>query len=191
MSKHKTPYLGNNSKVSAIINCLPLPSKNYIQRYMSLDTKEKPLGLTVYYEKQEGSAGQNLNASSYTIMEKNALVLFAMIKNLDEIKFAYRDSKSTGSLDTSKYSVIFSYKRRDIENTYGNTASMYDNLELLKNALYNNSSNNNFKKYSFYNLPEFTDEEVTSARAVVEKYFKALHDKNDKAILETIHKKRK
>ncbi|QCX34141.1 DUF4829 domain-containing protein [Caloramator sp. E03] len=193
ISKHKTPYLGNNSNVSSLINCLPLPSKNYIQHYISLNTKEKPLSLTVYYEKKEGSAGQNLTASSYAIMEKNALVLFAMIGNLDDIKFAFRDTPSTGSLDTSKYNMIFPYTRRDIENTYGNTAPMYNNIELLKNAIYNDSLNsgNNYKKYIYLNLPEFTDEEVASARAVVEKYFKAVHDKNDKAILETLHEKRK
>lgn len=192
IQKHKTPYLGDNSKVSSLVNCLPLPSKNYIQKYISMDTIKKPLTLTVYYEKREGSKGQSLNSSSYTIMEKNALVLFSMIKNLDEVKFAYRDSISSGSLDTSKYNMIFSYNRNYIENTYGNTAKMYDNIELLKNAIYNSSnSNNNFKKYSFYNLPEFTDEEVSSARAVVEKYFKAIHDKNDKEILETLHEKRK
>lgn len=193
IQKHKTPYLGDNSKVSSLINCLPLPSKNYVQKYISMDTKEKPLTLTVYYEKKEGSNGQSLNSSFYTIMEKNALVLFAMIKNLDEVKFAFRDTPSVGSLDTSKYNINFPYTRRDIENTYGNTASMYDNIELLKNAIYNGSLNsgNNYKKYIYLNLPEFTDEEVSSARAVVEKYFKAIHDKNDKEILETLHEKRK
>ncbi|MCX7884129.1 MAG: DUF4829 domain-containing protein [Caloramator sp.] len=189
IQKHKTPYLGDNSKVSSLVNCLPLPSKKYIQKYISMDTTKKPLTLTVYYEKKEGANGQSLNNSFYTIIEKNALVLFAMIKNLDEVKFAFRDTPSTGSLDTSKYNMIFPYTRKDIENTYENTTSMYDNIEVLKNAIY--SSGNNYKKYVYLNLPEFTDKEVSSARAVVEKYFKAIHDKNDKEILETLHEKRK
>jgi len=37
----------------------------------------------------------------------NALVVFSMIDNLDEVTFAYRISQSNGELDTSKYDTTF------------------------------------------------------------------------------------
>jgi len=44
-------------------------------------------------------------------MNKNALVLFCMIDNLDEVTFAFRDSQSDGKLDDSKYySALFHFR---------------------------------------------------------------------------------
>lgn len=141
ISKHKTPYVGDNSKVSAIAGHLPVPDNYFIQQYTSMKTSEKPYGLTIYYEakldkKYEGewpivtpdsAIEQNSRA--------NALVAFSMIDNLDEVTFAFRNSKSDGKLDQSKYNTTFTFPRKAFEEKYGDLSVLGENLDLLEEAL--------------------------------------------------------
>ena len=48
--KYKTPYVGDNSKVSTIVNTLPVPDNYFKQQYISMVTDKKPYKLNVYYE---------------------------------------------------------------------------------------------------------------------------------------------
>jgi len=65
----------------------------------------------------------------------NALVVFSMIDNLDEVTFAYRISQSSGELDNSKYDTTFTFKRDDFEKIYGDLSVFRDNLDILQNEL--------------------------------------------------------
>lgn len=47
ISKYKTPYIGDNSKVSAITYRLPTPDKYFRQKYIFLRTDVKPYNLTI------------------------------------------------------------------------------------------------------------------------------------------------
>lgn len=114
IEKYKTSYIGNHTRVGNIISLLPLPDSNFRQQYMSMVTSSKPYKLTVYYE--GGAIG---NSKINSIMQSNALVLFYMIDNLDEVTFAFRYSPSEGELDTSKYETMYPYDRKDIKEVYG------------------------------------------------------------------------
>lgn len=148
ISKNKTPYIGNNSKVSALAASLPLPDAFFRQQYISLKTKGKPYGLTVYYEvagegKYEGEwlaaiPGSNLQRTLY----KNALVLFCMIGNMDYVTFAFRNSMSNGKLDESAYGLSYTFQRKEIEDNYGDLSLPAGDLNLLAKALDEAASHN-------------------------------------------------
>lgn len=272
IEKYKTPYIGNHSKVGNIIGLLPLPDNNFRQQYMSMVTSTKPYKLTVYYE------GDSItNSKINSVLQNNALVLFYMIDNLDEVTFAFRYSPSDGELDTSKYETMYTFSREDIKKAYGDQIFELKDVNELQQILdgkgnsisteidrlleiimsspkeasysgayieahreeYNlivgmsdkalpylidimnsgeqglkenivnticedivkkliRSENTNAETVELIKeakeaikLHEFTKEEVASARAVVEEYYRAIAAKEDKAILATIHESRR
>lgn len=295
IKEYRTPYIGNHVKVGNIIGLLPLPSKYFKQQYMSMITSTKPYSLTVYYEGITNSSTSS-DDPAYAYMQKNALVLFCMIDNLEEVNFAFRDTPSTGTLDTSKYITRFTSSRESIEYEFGDINKLSKDMDLLSDALKdkkpvstedinklisvimsspmessnpadyiaahkteydtivnmkeealtylcsilnggewelkgnivqrictdivkelnkngntsakreklieetNNTIKNRGLVIEYYtshgispngHLPEFTKEEVASARAVVEEYYRAILAKDDKAILATLHENRR
>lgn len=138
ISKYKTPYVGDNSKVSGIASNLPVPSKYFKQQYISMETSDKPYGLTIYYEAASDDKNQGAGLSDTlksVLLENNklnALVVFSMIDNLDKVTFAFRDSQSEGKLDVSKYITTFRFQRSSFEKTYGDLSTLRDNLDLLQ-----------------------------------------------------------
>ena len=141
ISKYKTPYVGNNSKVAAIVNQLPVPDNYFKQQYISIVTENKPYKINVFYEAQKGASHISEwpivghNNATYSNMNKNALVLFCMIDNLDEVTFAFRDSQSDGKLDNSKYDTSFTITRASIEKQYSDISALAGKLDLLQDAL--------------------------------------------------------
>ena len=193
ISKYKTPYVGDNSKVSAIAGRLPVPDSYFKQQYTSMKTSEKPYKLTVYYEsasdtKYEGvwpivTPGSSIETNSRT----NALVAFCMIDNLDEVTFAFRNSQSSGKLDTSKYNTTFTFPRASFEEKYGDLSVLGENLDLLQDALTKKTTTSKDNELTNKPIvPEFSDAEVAAARNVVDEYFRAIAAKEDKAILKTL-----
>ena len=119
IAKHKTPYVGDPSKAGAIIGRLPVPDTYFIQHYMFLRTAEKPYGLTAYYEPaDDGKNNEALPAITsdpkiMATLQKNALVLFCMIDNVDDVTFAFSPTPSAGELNTTDYSIEISFSRSD------------------------------------------------------------------------------
>ncbi|MCQ1530405.1 M56 family metallopeptidase [Lutispora saccharofermentans] len=177
--KHKTPYVGDASKVYAIISLLPVPDDYFKQQYMSMKTSGRPYGLTIYYEAASDAEyeGEWPIVAPDTVIEMNsrfnALVAFSMIGNLEEVSFAFRNSPSHGSLDESKYNTVFTFPRDAFEEKYGDISALGENLDLLQDILAVKKS-------------AFSDAEVSEARGVVEEYFRAIAAKDDKAILKTL-----
>ncbi|MFT5873299.1 MAG: beta-lactamase regulating signal transducer with metallopeptidase domain [Clostridium sp.] len=141
ISKYKTPYLGDSSKVSVIVNALPVPDSYFKQQYISMLTEKKPYKLNVFYEAKKDASHiiewpvVDHDNVTYSNMSRNALVLFCMIDNLDEVTFAFRDSQSDGKLDDSKYDTIFTFTRVSIEKQYGDISVLEGKLYLLRDAL--------------------------------------------------------
>lgn len=141
IAKHKTPYVGDNSKVSALAGRLPVPDNDFKQQYTSLFTSSKPYKLNVFYEVKQHDTNrkewaiENPNNATNSNLRKNALVLFCMIDNLDEVTFAFRKSQSSGDLDTSKYDTSFTFQRNDFENDYGDLTHLGKDLDLLQDKL--------------------------------------------------------
>jgi len=123
IASYRTPYVGNHSKVSHMTGQLPTPDPYYTHRYIALQTTNQPYGLTVYYEPATNNAGlvkpdHQSDGSFANVLDRNALVLFAMIDNVDEIDFAFRDTPSTGQLDQTAYEIQHTYRRADFADKF-------------------------------------------------------------------------
>lgn len=141
ISKYKTQYIGDASKVGSIAGKLSAADSYFRQQYISMETAEKPYKLTIYYEpaSDSGYKGEWPVVSTGSSLEKNsrknALVVLCMIDNLDEITFAYRTTKSGGKLEESKYDTTFSFPRKSFEEMYGNLKNLGNDLTLLEDIL--------------------------------------------------------
>ncbi|MBM7854183.1 hypothetical protein JOC37_000555 [Desulfohalotomaculum tongense] len=141
ISKYKTPYVGESSKVSHIASSLPVPDSYFKQQYISMETSKKPYGLTIYYEaaKDIEYEGEWPITTRNSVIEANsranALVIFCMIDNVDKVTFAFRNSQSEGELDESKYDTRFSFSRSIFKEKYGDLSRLGKNLVLLEEAL--------------------------------------------------------
>lgn len=135
ISKFKTPYVGAISKVSAIVSHLPVPHNYFKQKYISMETSNKPYSLTIYYEPALNIEYEGEYPIVTPNCRANALVVFSMIDNLDEISFAFCNSQSDGELDESKYDTTYTFQRTSFEKIYGDLSVLRDNLHLLQDTL--------------------------------------------------------
>ncbi|NMB96783.1 MAG: DUF4825 domain-containing protein [Clostridiaceae bacterium] len=141
ISKYKTPYVGDHAKIGSIASLLPVPDKNFKQQYISLETSQRPYGLTIYYEAASDIEYKDewpltsTNGEIVSTLKMNALVAFSMIDNVDNITFAFRNSQSDGKLDRSKYESTFTFDRAEFEEQYGDLSILAENLELLQEIL--------------------------------------------------------
>lgn len=192
ISKYKTPYVGDHIKVSAIAGSLPAPDSYFRQQYISMKTHEKPYCLTIYYEAASDSEYKNEwpivspDSAIEGNSRMNALVVFCMIDNLDEVTFAFRNSQSDGKLDESKYNTSFTFPRASFEEKYGELSVLAEDLNKLQSTLTNDGYEPDKSTAIEIPLHEFTDAEVAAARAVVEEYFRSIAEKDDEAILKTL-----
>lgn len=141
ISKYKTPYVGDHTKVGSIASLLPVPDKNFKQQYISLETSQRPYGLTIYYEAESDTEYKDewpltsANSDIESTLKMNALVAFSMIDNVDNITFAFRNSQSEGKLDRLKYESTFTFERAEFEEQYGDLSILAEDLELLQEIL--------------------------------------------------------
>jgi hypothetical protein len=128
IQKNTTPYVGNNSKVGAIVNQLPATWKGLSYDSFSLTTDEEPYGLTINYkETSENSFTDYLdNPFPDAMEENNALLLFASIDNLAEVTLI----KLTGTQ-------ILTFTRGEINKIFDGIPS-FDDLTNIYNKLSNN-----------------------------------------------------
>lgn len=102
--KYRTPYAGNNSKVVNIINLLPL--SNW-RKEVSLQTDSTPYGITVNYDFRETElTGEQVLET----LRSNAAVMFALIENVDLIKFT--SNFSVGATET------VAFARRELQQEF-------------------------------------------------------------------------
>ncbi|RXZ81324.1 DUF4825 domain-containing protein [Paenibacillaceae bacterium] len=96
---NKTPYVGNSSKVGSLIGALAFPD-NTERNGMELHTTAQPYGLTMKLSTVNGVNPANEITSYSDVFYHNALILFALIDNVDEIhtQFSYQiDGQVAGS----------------------------------------------------------------------------------------------
>jgi len=136
--KYKTPYVGDSSKVNHLAGNLPSLDDEFNQRFISMKTSEKPYVLTVYYEpKQDEYLGEwpLTDLAIVVACQKNALIVFSMIDNVDEVNFSFRQSKSDGTLKQDEYDINYHFKRQQFEDVYGELKHYGDDLSLLESQL--------------------------------------------------------
>lgn len=144
ITTYRTPYVGNNSRVSQISGRLPVPHRNFMQRFMALQTTAQPYGLTLYYQAAHpASAGPAGNhgiplddpeTRFGKIMRSNALVLFSMIDNLDQVTFAFRPDMSGNELNQQAYPVSYTFHRKDFTR-YGDLSELSKDTKRLEQVL--------------------------------------------------------
>ncbi len=193
ISKYKTQFIGDANKVSGLAQNLPVPDKSLSQEHISLVTDKKPYKLTVFYGLGYGKSFLKQwpiireGEIGYLNLQKNALVLFCMIDNVDEITFAFRKSPFGEEFDEKQYDLKFTFNRTDLQDKYGDLAALGKDIELLRYTLEGkNTGSKAAQEKEEPKMGGFTTEEINAASKVVEEYFRAVKVKDDKAILKTL-----
>lgn len=127
LTDNRTPYVGNNSKVGAMVNALPVPlTLNYTGEF-ALQTVQEPYSLRFAYEMTQDSLLQE----DLDMIHFNAVMLFYAIGNVDEISISIKQPMG----NETKYS-FHVYYRTDLEETYGGLLTAdYEDTQIFREGL--------------------------------------------------------
>lgn len=105
LTENRTPYIGDNARVGALLNALPLPvSLNRVEQF-TLQTMEQPYSLRFSYE----MSTDILTKEDEDTLYFNAAMLFYAVGNLEEVTM---DVQNPGGADKSHFCV---YEREKME----------------------------------------------------------------------------
>lgn len=93
LTRNRTPYVGDNSKVGALVNALPLPPTLNRSGGFSMQTVERPYSLRFDYEMSTDYFTQEDRDMLYF----NAAMLFYAVGNVEEISMEVRNPSGAGS----------------------------------------------------------------------------------------------
>ncbi|MDR1158531.1 MAG: DUF4825 domain-containing protein, partial [Oscillospiraceae bacterium] len=126
LSLLRTPYVGNNSAVGKIIDLLPPLGDELTQRFFSIgdDYGAGPYTLTLYYEQDGAERERNITAQP-----TNAALLFALIDNLEEVSFAFRNTPSDGKLDKAAYTSGVTINKEQTGDFIGNFGLTWEDFQ--------------------------------------------------------------
>ena len=82
----RTQYVGNASNTAAIADRLPLP-EGLVRNGISLSTTRVPYTAEIAYRPAEGKDQKNSDADCREVLDRNAVLMFALIQNLDQVDF--------------------------------------------------------------------------------------------------------
>jgi len=88
--KNKTEYVGNNSKVGAIIYLLKFP-ENTVYDFFELFTDSEPFGIAVNLKTDTETKNLYSDEANQKQFEDNAVIMFALIGNVEYINFNLDD----------------------------------------------------------------------------------------------------
>lgn len=127
LTKNRTPYVGDNTKVSALVNALPVPSNLNYKGDLSLQTAEEPYSLRFEYEMTISSISQD----DLDMMYFNAAMLFYAIGNVDEITMYVRQPAGSNAEP-----LLQVYDRTDLREIFSRLSEAdYENGELFRQNL--------------------------------------------------------
>lgn len=127
MTDNRTPYVGDNSKVGALVNALPVPSTLNFTGEFALQTKQEPYSLRLAYEMTRDSIPQE----DLDMIYFNAAMLFYAIGNVDEISISVRQPAGRDREDA-----IHVYDRENLEENFGGLSEAdYENDEVFREGL--------------------------------------------------------
>lgn len=104
LTANRTPYVGDNARVGALADALPLPPTLNRSGGFSLQTLERPYSLRFDYEMSTDFFTQE----DQDVLYFNAAMLFYAIGNVEEISIEVRNPFGAGSMMTT-------YKREELE----------------------------------------------------------------------------
>ncbi|SFH15008.1 protein of unknown function [Desulfotomaculum arcticum] len=109
MLQYKSPYIGDASNVSNLLNELPFGEyKNKI----SLDTEKEPYGLSADYDLTQFHES-DMDFIYKTIL-RNSAVLFSLIENLDTIRYNIKMGNSSYNYEFTRSSLEKIYFDQDL-----------------------------------------------------------------------------
>ncbi|MDF2587544.1 MAG: hypothetical protein K0S41_1385, partial [Anaerocolumna sp.] len=146
--KNRTPYIGDNSKVLALVYTLSVPD-GLKYKSIELQTKTEPYELHVYYEYDSKHKVDNIDN---TMEFQNAALLFATIENMGKytIHRLYEGGEST-----------LTYNREELEEEFvENFYSYSEEWRLLRNLMYRAQSYLN-TPVKYHDVEKYTGEALT------------------------------
>ncbi len=133
LTENRTPYIGDNSKVGALLTALPLPPSFSQGEGFTLQTMEQPYSLRYSFE----ISTDVLSKEDENTLYFNAAMLFYTVGNLEEVVM---DVRNPGNVDGS----YFRYYRREkmeeefaglLEADYEDGETFREGLEKLYSAV--------------------------------------------------------
>jgi beta-lactamase regulating signal transducer with metallopeptidase domain len=136
----KTPYVGNASKVTALLDDIQLP-KGIVRGGIELQTDKPPYALTIHLKAKDASSITVNGAISGEAFHRNAIVLFSVIDNVDVIN--YKVSDKAVNYDGTSFSYTeggveygFTFKRDEAERVTGGDVRKYAaNIDSIKKLI--------------------------------------------------------
>ena len=120
--KNRTNYIGDNSKILALIGSLPIP-EGLKYKSIELQTTTKPYELHVYYKYDLDNIVDTIDND---VEFKNAVLLFATIENME--KYTIHRTQDGGENRLS-------YTRSELEELFGDLYSYSESPEKLKRLM--------------------------------------------------------
>jgi len=99
--KNKTEYVGNNSKVGGIVYLLP-PPRNADYDYFELFTDSEPYAVTVHLKTDTETKDFYSNEENQQQFADNAVIMFALIGNVENINFSLDDGLTPYSVQYTR-----------------------------------------------------------------------------------------
>ena len=96
--KHRTEYVGDNSAVGNLISTLVFP-EDVSYNSFALHTNLEPYSITINLETDTKTSDFLTDALKRLAFERNALILFSLIENVEQLSFTLDDGKSPYSFD--------------------------------------------------------------------------------------------
>ncbi|MDE7246413.1 MAG: DUF4825 domain-containing protein, partial [Lachnospiraceae bacterium] len=128
LTKNRTPYIGDNSKVGALLEALPVPPSLNLSEGFRLQTMEQPYSLRFSYEMSTDILSKEDGDTLYF----NAAMLFYAVGNLEEIAV---DVQNPGGVSKSHFCV---YTREEMEEELPDLSGAdYEDDEAFRDSLVN------------------------------------------------------
>ncbi|MHB8062156.1 MAG: M56 family metallopeptidase, partial [Ruminiclostridium sp.] len=100
LATNKTPYVGNNGKVVALIDAIPLPA-GIVRDKVELQTGSQPYEITISLNMNDALGIMEQGTISGNALYRNSIMLFSLIDNVDTIN--YKISDNTGNYEGTVY----------------------------------------------------------------------------------------
>ncbi|HEY5584591.1 MAG TPA: M56 family metallopeptidase [Ruminiclostridium sp.] len=117
---NKTQYVGNNGKVIALIDAMPLP-EGIVRDIVELQTANKPYGITINLVMKDSSSVLVQGAISGDAFYRNSILLFSLIDNVDIINYKFSDN--AGNYDGESH--YYTYSREITEKLMDGDVRLY------------------------------------------------------------------
>ncbi len=130
LMSNKTSYVGNNSKVVALIDAMPLP-EGMVRDTVVLQTSSQPYEITIKLIMNDASGITREGAISEYAFLPNSILLFSLIDNVDMIHYKIVDH--TGENDGASYDLTYTREMAEmlLEEDVRNYAKDADEVKNL------------------------------------------------------------